>query len=226
MNRKPSHSFISEVTERILSLKRVSDETGINITDDLIKALGQLSEINNSEDALSDTSEDISESILIQQPTNSILSISSINSQMSLITTIKNKNNELEKSCTKKLSELRSTTSEFCTKNQILSKKNSIEAEEIKPKILEKTETKRNMSKTVYTQGSSTSNISDYTLENILEQLTSLKSELTQASYRIYESNKEIIKQKDENEHLKAQIETMIIEYPKTQGISCGCRII
>ena len=232
MKRKSSQTFLTEVATRVMNLKRASEETGIDVTDDLIKALGQLSEITkteNSEYVYSDTSEDQEESLPFRQPTNSVLSICSANSQVSLITSIKNKNNELEKSCTKKILELRNTTKEFCTKNRSSSKKSSIEIEENTPNNIEKFETieiVRQRSKTANSQVSIGSLVPECTLETILEQLSTLKSDLSEATQRIAESNKEILKQNDENSHLKEQIDSILNEHPKPLGISCGCIII
>ncbi|OMJ90511.1 hypothetical protein SteCoe_7100 [Stentor coeruleus] len=121
MKRKSSDSFLNEVTERVNRLKQISEESGLDYTQELVKTLQRLSEIsisNTSQINYSENSIDLNESNLILQPTNSLFDDSSMDSKVSLITSIKNKNDELQKACSQKLIELRTTTKEFAKSRQ------------------------------------------------------------------------------------------------------------
>jgi glycyl-tRNA synthetase beta subunit len=121
MKRKSSDSFLNEVTERVNRLKQISEESSLDYTQELVKTLQRLSDIsasNTSEINYSEDSADLNESNLILQPTNSLFDDSSMDSKVSLITSIKNKNDELQKACSKKLMELRTTTKEFAKSRQ------------------------------------------------------------------------------------------------------------
>ena len=198
MKRRSSKNFLAEVTDRVLKLQQASYESGLDMTDDLIKTLNQLSEISQ-ESPLSDLSEDysrIDESVEIQQPENSIISFT--DNESSLITSIRKKNKELQKDCSNKINELRTTTKEFCSTN--FSKKTSMITEEL---TAEPTNDVRNRSKT----------LPDYhekPLHLIYDELSKIKCDLALANRKIVESQNEILKQKTENFELKDQIHSLV----------------
>ncbi|OMJ86241.1 hypothetical protein SteCoe_12306 [Stentor coeruleus] len=248
MKRK-SDSFLNEVTERINRLKEISEESGLDYTQELVKTLRRLSDIsvsNTSQIKYSEDSIDINESNLILQPTNSLFDDSSMDSKVSLITSIKNKNDELQKTCSQKLMELRATTKEFAKSRQgirfdspdrkvsssmqirdfskkegIYSRKESIGNDEM---LTQKVDIHRRRSNTQ--DLSHKSFICDAALNNILGELTQLKSQLTVASTKIIQNNEEIIKQRHESTTLKTQLETLIEKHAKSNsGNSCGCKL-
>ncbi|OMJ82517.1 hypothetical protein SteCoe_16806 [Stentor coeruleus] len=246
MNRKESNSFLNEITEKVMELKQISEESELDYTQELVRTLGRLSEISNSyssELRYSEDSHDLSDSNLILQPTNSLLGDSSIDSQTSLITSIKNKNTELQKACSQKLSELRTTTKEFTrsrlgvcnespeekycpnsqskdsySKDKSCSRKEYIVNDEI-------TTAKADINRT----GSSTQEMTRYciretTLDNILGELSQLKNDLTDASSKLVESNDQMLKQHDDSLAIKMQLEILIESHSKfISGSSCRC---
>ncbi|OMJ91114.1 hypothetical protein SteCoe_6376 [Stentor coeruleus] len=248
MNRKASDSFLNEVTERVMKLKQISEESGLDCTQELVRTLGMLSEISKSSTSvldLSDDSLDLNVSNLILQPTNSILEDFSIDSQTSLITSIRNKNNELQKTCSQKLLELRSTAKEFTKSRQGLhwespyervisnsqindfylkekvdSRKESVANEEM---MTQKVIINRSRSNT---QEQSRNCICESALDNILGELSQLKNDLSNASNKLLESNNQILKQHNESIEIKAQLEILIENHSKTTSTpSCGCKI-
>lgn len=249
MKRKSSDSFLNEITERVNRLKEISEESGLDYTQELVKTLRRLSEIsvsNTSQINYSEESIDLNESNLILQPTNSLFDDSSMDSKVSLITSIKNKNNELQKACSQKLMELRTTTKEFAKSKQGIrfdspdrkvsssmqtrdlsrkemtcSRKGSIANDEM---LTQKLEIPRQRSNTQ--DLSHKSFICDAALDNILGELTQLKSQLTVASTKIIQNNEEIIKQGHESTSLKTQLETLIEKHANSNsGNSCGCKL-
>jgi hypothetical protein len=196
MKRRSSKTFLAEVTDRVVKLQQASHESGLDMTDDLMKTLNQLSEISRGS-SFSEDSEDyskIDESVSIQQPENSMISLN----DTSLITSIKKKNQELKKDCSEKINELRTTTREFCSVN--FSKKTSLIAEEA---TAEKTNEVRNRAKT----------LPDYPekpMHLIYNELNKIKCDLALANRKIVESQNEILKQKNENFELKDQIHSLV----------------
>lgn len=216
MKSKSSKNFIAEVTDRVLKLQRATNETGLDLTSDLIKTLNQLSEVSRDSPVSDFSSEflSIDESGEILQPTNSLLSISQ--SDPDLISNIKKTNSELRKHCSEKLIELRCTTKEFCSKNQNLSKKDSLIIEET---TAEKTIEGRVRAKT----------LPDYPekpLELIYNELSKIKSDLELANKKLIESQTEIIRQKSENYELKDKINSFLESNQKsTLRPMCECRL-
>lgn len=189
-----------EVTDRILKLQQATHETGLDLTSDLVKTLNQISEGSRNSPVSEFSSEFLSldESGDILQPTNSFLSVSQ--SDPNLISNIKKANSELRKHCSEKLIELRCTTKEFCSKNQNMSKKNSLINEET---TAEKTVEGRARAKT----------LPDYPekpLALIYNELSKIKSDLAVANKKLTESQTEIIRQKSENNELKDKINSFI----------------
>jgi hypothetical protein len=215
-----SEEFLNQVSDRIMKIKKATEETGIDITQDLVKTLGELSEIsklNASNISSGSPSEEELEGLPYPQPTNSLLSILSSDSGTSFITSIKNKNEELQKTCCEKIYELRNTTKEFCTANKPF-KYNSTRRTTVTditgPRKEDKTTPELHQT-----------GVSDFELENILEELSILKTEVSEASARVAESNNEIAKQAQQNLLLKQQLQQLLNQTSKTSP-SCGCRII
>ncbi|OMJ91809.1 hypothetical protein SteCoe_5596 [Stentor coeruleus] len=248
MNRKAPDSFLNEVTERVMKLKQISEESGLDCTQELVRTLGMLSEISKSNTSvldLSDDSLDLNDSNLILQPMNSLLEDFSIDSQASLITSIRNKNNELQKTCSQKLLELRCTTKEFTKSRQGLCGENPEErvgsssqfnniylkekVDSRKESIVndEMTTQKVIVNRSRYnTQEQSRTYIRESALDNILGELSQLKNDLSNASNKLVESNNEIIKQHNESIEIKTQLETLIENHSKTASApSCGCKV-
>lgn len=248
MNRKASDGFLNEVTERVMKLKQISEESGLDCTQELVRTLGMLSEISKSNTSvldLSDDSLDLNDSNLILQPTNSLLEDFSIDSQASLITSIRNKNDELQKTCSQKLLELRSTTKEFTKSRQGLrgespderirsnsqfndlylkekldSRKESIVNDEM---TTQKVIVNRSRSNT---QEQTRTYMRESALDNILGELSQLKNDLSNASSKLIESNNQILKQHNESIEIKNQLETLIENHSKTTSTpSCGCKV-
>ena len=214
MKRKSSKNFLAEVTDRVLKLQQASHESGLNLTDDLVKTLNQLSEVSQ-ESPLSDLSEDysrIDESVEIQQPENSIILLN--DNEPSLITSIRKMNKELQRDCSDKINELRTTTKELCSTK--FSQKTSMITEEL---TAEPTNDVRNRSRT----------LPDYRekpLDLIIDELSKIKCDLALANRKIVESQNEILKQKTENFELKDQIHSLMEASNETNARKiCECII-
>lgn len=217
-----SENFLENVSNRIQELKKASEESGLDLTEDLVKTLNQLSEIQRprySDDSNSDISLSLNTSFSLLQPTNSMLSISSMDSKKSLITSIKNKNHELQKTCSQKILELRSTTKEFCVISSTPQKQKSLAIE----LTTEKIEMRRPRANTTNPPVSSLTRSGSF--NEILTQLNQLKSDLSHASTRIIESNFEITKQNAENEILRMELDQIILATSKRHQPNCGCGV-
>ena len=184
------------------------------MTDDLVKTLNQLSEVSQ-ESPLSDLSEDysrIDESVEIQQPENSIILLN--DNEPSLITSIRKMNKELQRDCSDKINELRTTTKELCSTK--FSQKTSMITEEL---TAEPTNDVRNRSRT----------LPDYRekpLDLIIDELSKIKCDLALANRKIVESQNEILKQKTENFELKDQIHSLMEASNETNARKiCECII-
>ena len=217
-----SQNFLESVAQQVSRLKKASEDSGADLTQDLIKTLNQLSEIskyNNSDSSFSSESEDLSKSLILPQPTNSRLSLSSIDSKKSFITSIKNKNSELQKACSQKILELRSTTKEFCNANSPATKQRSLGTEP----TAELTKTGRARSYTCLAPVHSL--MPESTFDDYLGQLSQIKKDISRAQLRIIQNNHEITKQNTENFKLRNELEKIIEEHATSKPDSCGCLV-